>query len=665
MCYFSTTDSFKIINEQNHVLENGLLFPFLSSTDLHPEWPVAAMAHVAPDVNREVQAALLNLQDHYTSIEYGKNVRCETTPELAQLAYDASHFGMLAGFRTSRSYFAVRSKQEASGFVMRDENDDMRCIRGETLYTDIHCPEGYYKMSEFEFSKSCELAGLPCEEGFECYCKPCVKAFEVDVFEKTDMNVTELAILKEGGIVTKNIGCEKMSMCGEVEQTKDITFTLVDFRKRENPNIVVMMHLDEETFSPEIVEDDILPYTYSFTWNWHLEGVAIMEISFDGVQIPQSPIRARIVTRNCEEEFGTAKSPTEDGQCVCKNGSFDIKGTCVQNTVIAVCGSIFGVLVVSVALWYYVTYTNRKNDELWQVDTLELQFDDPVEVIGQGSFGVVLLAEYRGTKVAIKRACKAGDLRGSSKSGKSKSKHSRSLKKARATKTLKEDPENESKDDQDIVLSGSDDGCADTDDEGPPSDCDADLEAGCMSTVGTGTRSGNDYSLAFLGETFGKENKWSIWPWGKKTQDYQSRFKETILGSTSGTMSQSKTFGALMCPWFDEAAIRQQEFVQEMRILSRLRHPNITSIIGAVMSRNHDPMLVMEYMEYGSLHDLLGNETMYLSGEIIMQVSSLESDPTLLQIKWIIVSKGSKIFLRQCGLCSSSIPQLVIFLFVV
>jgi len=60
-------------------------------------------------------------------------------------------------------------------------------------------------MSEFKLSKSCELAGLPCEEGFECCCKPCVKAFEVDVFEKTDVNVTELAILKEGGIVTKNI----------------------------------------------------------------------------------------------------------------------------------------------------------------------------------------------------------------------------------------------------------------------------------------------------------------------------------------------------------------------------------------------------------------------------------------------------------------------------
>jgi serine/threonine protein kinase len=31
-------------------------------------------------------------------------------------------------------------------------------------------------------------------------------------------------------------------------------------------------------------------------------------------------------------------------------------------------------------------------------------------------------------------------------------------------------------------------------------------------------------------------------------------------------------------------------------------------------------MLAMEYMEYGSLHDLLRNDTMFLSGEIILQI---------------------------------------------
>ena len=33
-----------------------------------------------------------------------------------------------------------------------------------------------------------------------------------------------------------------------------------------------------------------------------------------------------------------------------------------------------------------------KSDEIWSVHVEELHLDDPVEVIGQGSFGVVLLA---------------------------------------------------------------------------------------------------------------------------------------------------------------------------------------------------------------------------------------------------------------------------------
>ena len=45
----------------------------------------------------------------------------------------------------------------------------------------------------------------------------------------------------------------------------------------------------------------------------------------------------------------------------------------------------------------------------------------------------------------------------------------------------------------------------------------------------------------------------------------------------------------------------------------------ITTVMGAVLSNTVDPMLVMEYMDYGSLYDLLRNETMYAGGEIILQ----------------------------------------------
>ena len=57
-------DNFKIIEPKIYVLDDGTLFPFLHSTDIYPEWPVAALHSVPEDVAEEVQQALLALQDH-------------------------------------------------------------------------------------------------------------------------------------------------------------------------------------------------------------------------------------------------------------------------------------------------------------------------------------------------------------------------------------------------------------------------------------------------------------------------------------------------------------------------------------------------------------------------------------------------------------------------
>ena len=46
-----------------------------------------------------------------------------------------------------------------------------------------------------------------------------------------------------------------------------------------------------------------------------------------------------------------------------------------------------------------------------------------------------------------------------------------------------------------------------------------------------------------------------------------------------------------MCLRFDEHSRRVNEFVNEMRMLSRLRHPCITTVMGAVLSNTVDPML--------------------------------------------------------------------------
>src|SRR5210317_349641 len=62
---------------------------------------------------------------------------------------------------------------------------DWQCPRVTTLYQAIKCPEGHYKVPEAHFDQQCENMGLPCpaDKGYSCYCKPCIKAFEVDLFE--------------------------------------------------------------------------------------------------------------------------------------------------------------------------------------------------------------------------------------------------------------------------------------------------------------------------------------------------------------------------------------------------------------------------------------------------------------------------------------------------
>ncbi|KAL7495040.1 hypothetical protein ACHAWT_003593 [Skeletonema menzelii] len=59
--------------------------------------------------------------------------------------------------------------------------------------------------------------------------------------------------------------------------------------------------------------------------------------------------------------------------------------------------------------------------------------------------------------------------------------------------------------------------------------------------------------------------------------------------------------------------------MKEMRLLSTLRHPNICTVMGEV-TLGIDPMLIMEYMQMGSLFSLLHNETVPLSGELILPI---------------------------------------------
>lgn len=60
-------------------------------------------------------------------------------------------------------------------------------------------------------------------------------------------------------------------------------------------------------------------------------------------------------------------------------------------------------------------------------------------------------------------------------------------------------------------------------------------------------------------------------------------------------------------------------FKNEMKLISKMRHPCIATVLGAVVgNENPEPLLVLEYMERGSLADLLHENQGVLGGDVVL-----------------------------------------------
>eukprot|EP00980_Cylindrotheca_fusiformis_P023386 scaffold10429_cov126-Cylindrotheca_fusiformis.AAC.17 len=601
---------FKVLDPRIHIMDGGELFPFLHSTPVFPEWPLFARQGVDRKVIEEVTIAMINFGYHLSigekihdcidvansTIEldicntmppayFDPAARCDTTRELAELTYQAGKVGFFRGFRSPGSHFAVRTMQQDAGFIIQKENGDWYCERADSLYDGIFCPEGYYKVPQSSFANQCDQAGQPCPEGYSCYCKPCIQAFEVSVFpfhNETNRNI----------LYSQDYGCDKMSLCGSTEQREPIVFRAFDNQQRANVTVTALLHIGQESILLDV--QTVGEYLSEFTFSRERTGVAILEVLVDDIQIPESPFRVEIVERDCEVEYpGQAMTANLIGVCECSPDTIAIGNECVPTGTFAAILASVGLVLALMLGAVFLTYQRRKSDEMWQVNDEELHFSYPVETIGQGAFGVVVLAEYRGTQVAIKRVLPF--------------KEKRSGKGSVTNNSLSRDASPKQDNEENGI------------------DGDTDVEAVQTSF---GMRNGSlvfsesktsASDLDFLGalSVGGKKTLLQRWlPF--IVSDKQTN--RSILGTVSGgASSTSKSLFTRIFPYCGASYRRQQEFMTEMRLLSRLRHPCITTVMGAVMAA-HEPMMVMEYMENGSLYDLLRNETLYTGGEMILQI---------------------------------------------
>jgi hypothetical protein len=246
--------------------------------------------------------------------------------------------------------------------------------------------------------------------------------------------------------------------------------------------------------------------------------------------------------------------------------------------------------------------------QVWHINVEELHFNEPPEVIGQGGFGVVVLGQYRGTKVAVKRVLPpAKGRRGSSRmgSGTSDGLHSGSFQSGsleigkgspmEITKSKNSSIEIDPKKARNLRKKDKKKGQKEDD---PPAD--KEVKFGENSgDVETGVKKTRE-SLVISSSNTDWENLLHM-----HQSDNVLRLLESATASNHGSgtwgdgYGSHQSFASKVCPlWlqFDEHARLKKDFIVEMRLLSRLRHPCITTVMGAVIAPTVDPVRICVHL---------------------------------------------------------------------
>jgi serine/threonine protein kinase len=262
----------------------------------------------------------------------------------------------------------------------------------------------------------------------------------------------------------------------------------------------------------------------------------------------------------------------------------------------------------------------------------DLKFSEPPKIVGRGTFGLVLMGEYRGTQVAVKRVLPPRSKRKGGSAANITTVNSSMNESSSRGGTESAGSNNTgllSGSNNPGLLSGShilNPSMESGSKLGMLSESNAGLESDSSRTKHKNKKGyGRTSAIGYSPPPGGSSNNWK----------------------TAGILSSVLSLGKFTPPGRGSSSSwkrLRQEFIEEMRYMSKLRHPCVTTVmgkfletklvnemskvlvlsfffsLGAIIAKNEEPMLVMEFMEHGSLYDILHNETMPIDGELLLPI---------------------------------------------
>ena len=257
------------------------------------------------------------------------------------------------------------------------------------------------------------------------------------------------------------------------------------------------------------------------------------------------------------------------------------------------------VVLVLVAIWLYVRHIQQKADAVWRISRKEIVLSEPLVTLGKGSYGVVVKAEYRGTAVAVKRLLPPANK----KLSRRKLSVFDSVRKQHARDAL------------------------------PASENGVGGGGGVFCSIVSMARQRLADGLSLTGLTHACLCFASLF-WSTVLQVFSTSDVSGMTSSEGGMHAGSRSQESGSDIEQGQQGSRQQsspesshsggrnrslltDFMRELRMVSHLRHPCITTVMGAVVEAGEEMLLVMELMEHGSLQNMLQNQSLEIDGELI------------------------------------------------